>query len=150
MSDAPPPAPPPAGKTKHWIVLAAACLAVAASFVLRVQPDGDRVALANAPEAKLPPLCFARAVAGIDCPGCGLTRSWVSLAQGDFWLSFRYHRLGWLLFALALAQIPYRLHAIYRPARSRALLVFAGWVGRVLLVLLLANWVGGLFFFPRG
>jgi len=121
-------------------LVAVAVLVVA--FCLQVLPDGNRVSLRNASDAKLPPVCFSRTYLGIKCPGCGLTRSFVHLAHGDVYSSLGAHRLGWLVFALTLAQIPYRLHLLLRPGKSQALLLFARWVGRVLLVLLLANWLG--------
>jgi hypothetical protein len=139
-----PPSPTPA--VRHHVIfglLAAAVLV--ASFCLQVTED-DRVSLRNASEAKLPPVCVSNTYLGIKCPGCGLTRSFVHLAHGDPLSSFRSHRLGWLVFALTLAQIPYRLHLLSRPGKSQALLLFARWVGRVLLVLLLANWLGELLF----
>src|SRR5262249_37084351 len=97
-------------------------------------------------EATLPPLCVSRAYLGIKCPGCGLTRSFVYLAHGEFMASLRAHRVGWLLFALIAAQVPYRLWAMRWPPKGRALARFANWVGGVLVVLLMANWVGELVF----
>lgn len=123
-----------------------ACLVIVASFVLRVQEDGVHVAVGGAPSLELPPTCLSNTLFGVRCPGCGLTRSFVYLAHGDFLSSFRVHHLGWLLFALTLCQIPYRLYQIFHTDKSKALLTFASWVGRVLLVLLLANWLGVLLF----
>jgi hypothetical protein len=144
MSDHPP--VPPLSPRYHLGFLLLACAVLVAAFCLQVTAD-DRVALRPDEDAKLPPLCISRTFFDVKCPGCGLTRSFVHLAHGDLWSSIRSHRLGWLLFGLTLAQIPYRLHEIYRPAKSRALLVFTRWLGWVLVVLMLANWVGELFFF---
>jgi hypothetical protein len=119
-----------------------ACVVIVLAFVLQVQEDGERVAVGGSPDAVLPPTCFSYAWFGVRCPGCGLTRSFIHLAHGDPLSSFRSHRLGWLVFALTLAQIPYRLHLLFRPGKSQALLLFARWVGRVLIVLLFANWLG--------
>jgi len=119
---------------------------IAAAFCLQVLPDGDRVSLRGTAEAKLPPLCISRTYLGIKCPGCGLTRSFVYLAHGDVVASLRAHRLGWVLFALTLAQVPYRLGAMYSPAKARALATFGKWVAWVLVVLMLASWMGELLF----
>ena len=131
---------------KHLAFLLLCVAVLVASFCLQVLPDGERVSVRSDADLKLPPLCVTNTYLGIRCPGCGLTRSFVHLAHGDPLASFRSHRLGWLVFALALAQVPYRLHEIYRPAKSKALVRFAPWVGRVLIVLLLANWLGELVF----
>jgi hypothetical protein len=127
-------------------VLLLACAVIAAAFCLQVLPDGDRVSLRGTTEAKLPPLCVSRTYLGIKCPGCGLTRSFVYLAHGDVESSLRAHRLGWVLFALTLAQVPYRLGAMYRPPQSRVPATFGKWVGWVLAALMLANWAGELLF----
>lgn len=41
----------------------------------------------------LPTLCPFRICTGQACPGCGLSRSLLSLAKGDFALSWKYHPL---------------------------------------------------------
>lgn len=51
-----------------------------------------------------PPLCPFRALTGLPCPGCGLTRSLVALAHGDLAASLFFHPLG-LLLALALVAL---------------------------------------------
>jgi Protein of unknown function (DUF2752) len=132
----------PSPTTRHVVLGLVAVAVLAASFCLQVLPDGERVSIRSASDATLPPVCISRTYLGIKCPGCGLTRSFVHLAHGDPLASFHSHRLGWLLFALTLAQIPYRLHLLFRPGKSQALLLFARWAGRVLIVLLLANWLG--------
>ena len=45
---------------------------------------------------RLPGVCTFRNLTGLPCAGCGLTRSWVALAQGDPAASSSYHRLGWV------------------------------------------------------
>ena len=46
---------------------------------------------------------------GIPCPSCGLTRSLISLSQGDFKTSLQYHSFGLVLTAIATVTIPYVL-----------------------------------------
>jgi hypothetical protein len=43
-------------------------------------------------------LCWLHAAFGIDCPMCGMTRSFVALAHGDLGAAFRFHPAGPLLF----------------------------------------------------
>ncbi len=38
---------------------------------------------------------------GLPCPGCGLTRSFVSLGHGHFWEALHWHPLGPALFFLS-------------------------------------------------
>ena len=116
------------------------CAVVAMAAILDVRPD-RQVSFRFLPNWPLPPSCASRAVFGVSCPGCGLTRSFVYLAHGEWRASLEMHRLGWLL-ALAVAfQLPYRLAALWggmdRPLGSLAPTVFS-WT---LIFLLLANWV---------
>jgi hypothetical protein len=46
---------------------------------------------------------------GIPCPSCGLTRSLISLSQGEITNSLQYHSFGLILTAIATVTIPYVL-----------------------------------------
>lgn len=51
-----------------------------------------------------PDLCVFRALTGLPCPGCGLTRSWVHLMHGDVGGAFTYNVFGPLtLVAIVIA-----------------------------------------------
>jgi hypothetical protein len=91
--------------------------------------------------AQLPILCGSRALFGLECPGCGLTRSFVALADGDWAMSYTYHRVGWLLFLAVMLQIPYRA---YRLCRLHAEVVEPEWpryFGYILIASLIGNWL---------
>lgn len=48
------------------------------------------------------PLCWFHYFFHLDCPGCGLTRSFLSLARGDFLAAFHYNAAGPLVYLLFL------------------------------------------------
>src|SRR5262245_43075202 len=100
----------------HRVVLTVACAVCALAFALTVRPDG-RVVVRGFPQYPLPPSCASRSLLGLKCPGCGLTRSVVDVAQGQWRASWRDHRLGGLIAAVIVLQIPYRLLALRRPDR---------------------------------
>ena len=52
--------------------------------------------------AGMPSICVFHNFTGWPCPGCGLTRSWVSMAHGQFASALVWHPLGPLLFLSAL------------------------------------------------
>jgi hypothetical protein len=85
-----------------------------------------------------------RSLFGASCPGCGLTRSFILLAQGDFAASFRMHHLGWLLALMVLLQFPYRLASLWWKDRHLLNQRVARLISHALIVLLLANWCVGL------
>jgi hypothetical protein len=67
-------------------------------------PVGDQVMLPGG--GSLGGMCWFRAAFHIDCPFCGMTRSFVALAHGDVAGAFRFHPAGPLLFvAMAVALV---------------------------------------------
>lgn len=52
-----------------------------------------------------PPLCPLQNMWGIPCPGCGLTRATVALAQGDVARALHLHPLVWLMLPIVVAYV---------------------------------------------
>jgi hypothetical protein len=91
----------------------------------------------------LPEICWWRRYLGLDCPGCGLTRCFISMAHGDLAGAWHYHPLGIFLFAALFAHVPYRAVQWWRVRRGLAEwrlpgLAIATWI---LIALLAAQWV---------
>lgn len=128
--------------TLHASMLVLSTAVVIAAAVLNLDPRGS-----VAPPGisfSLPPLCLFRRFFGIDCPGCGLTRCFVSAAHGDFSAALQFHPVGLLFFFLVLAQLPYRTIQIVRLMRGKATLelgVYGVAVAAVLGALMLGQWV---------
>ncbi len=78
--------------------------------------------------------CPIRQLTGISCPGCGMSRAWLSVLHGDLAAALLYHPLFW--FPLALLPAP----LLRNPARQRLF-----WA---LLVLVLFVWLVR-FFLPN-
>ena len=81
---------------RHREVLLVSCAVWLLAFLLHELPNG-RVAVRGLPQFPLPQTCMSRALLGLRCPGCGLTRSIIHLAEGDWRASWHDHRLGGLL-----------------------------------------------------
>ncbi len=58
--------------------------------------------LLSVPVVEKVPLCFFHHVTGLDCPGCGLVRSFISIAHGQFREAVRFNALGPLVFLFFL------------------------------------------------
>ena len=127
----------------HRALLLLALLGGGAAPLLRVYPP-DRVGWRWSSAALLPPLCLSRACFGVSCPGCGLTRSVVHLAHGDWAASWRAHHLGIPLALLVVLQVPYRLLALRQPRRRLLPERVGRWTPLALAVLLYLNWLLGL------
>jgi hypothetical protein len=124
-------------------MLALAAVVVVLSFALDVVPP-DRVALRGLHRWPLPQLCLSRAWFGLDCPGCGLTRSFIYLAHGRWSASLHVHRLGWLFAAAVVVQFPYRLLSLRRPDRPLLPRPWPRLLGLALITSLILNWLLGL------
>lgn len=116
---------------------------------LALEPGDDTLRLAG---IELPILCTVRAISGLPCPGCGLTRSVVAALHGELARAVAAHPIGplvlaWLLLegarhALWLA-VPKRRAAIEvggrlldRGGLLLAGVLFATWVVRLVAGLL--------------
>jgi hypothetical protein len=125
---------------RHREVLIVSVIVIVLAYAL-VEVPGGRVAVRGLTDYPLPPSCVTRTLFGWKCPGCGLTRSFIHLAEGDWWTSWRCHRLGGLMAAVVVFQIPYRLLALRRPDRP---LIPPRWqvaLGMALIALLIVNWL---------
>ena len=91
----------------------------------------------------LPELCYWRRMVGMDCPGCGLTRCFVSLAHFDVAAAWGYNPVGILCFAAVLFQLPYRGLQLWRISSGRRPwdLPWLCWGVLVLSVLLIVQWL---------
>jgi len=132
---------PPVDRTWHRLVLLAAVVVVAAAATLEIR--GERSVGIPGVERPLPELCMWRQVTGMDCAGCGLTRSFVSLAHGDVAAAWRFHPVGALLFIAVAAQIPWqswqlrRIRAGRQPRQSR----WAVWIAWSFVPLFIGQWI---------
>jgi Protein of unknown function (DUF2752) len=127
-------------RRRHRDMLLICCAVIVLSFLLQVRSD-ERVVVPLLSSHPLPPACMSQTLFGVSCPGCGLTRSFIHLAHGDWRGSWHTHRLGWLLAMAVVMQIPYRLAAM-RLDKDKPLGRFLPWAfSLTLIVLLFANWI---------
>ncbi|HUY90631.1 MAG TPA: DUF2752 domain-containing protein [Pirellulales bacterium] len=130
-------------RPRHQFFLALAAMIVALAWALEVRAD-ERVAFRGFSQWPLPHSCYSRAVFGVPCPGCGLTRSFIYLARGDWHAAWQEHRLGWLLAGIVALQFPYRLWALARGGRVALSPQLATALALALMCLMFVNWGIGL------
>lgn len=95
--------------SNHIVALCAALLVVGVSIL--IDPSREGATLFG---VALPPLCALKALTGLDCPGCGLTRSFGFMGEGSPFEALKMHLLGPALWIFVAAQIPYRLMILGR------------------------------------
>lgn len=139
------PVPVAASRVRDLLLLGVGIAVPLLGLSMSVLSGGQQVCLRFAPETPLPQTCASRWMFGVDCPGCGLTRSVVYLMHGHLVDSLKMHRLGGIFLLLIVSQIPYRLWCLFgngsripwNDAADR--LLWGGLIG-----LLVLNWIGTL------
>ena len=123
---------------RSMLILSASVLLVSSAF--SVYGTGGE-AVVTWLGIELPPLCGSRAFFGVECPGCGLTRSFIALTSGDFSESLRFHRIGWVMWLMVVLQIPFRSYSLWQLRTSVVERRWPTWVGYLLIAALMGNWV---------
>ena len=126
---------------KFWLA-AVAGASLLALHLLPVPRDGNL--------AGLPILCPLKLFTGCPCPGCGLTRSLVFSAHGDWTQAFSFHPFGpivYLALWLLLVKGVLPLGTNTRPFSQKAALVLGSTCGASLLIVWLVR-LAGIFPFP--
>lgn len=127
-------------RLQHGLVLGISAAIIGLAAVMTTV-NNRQVALPWLQQFPLPEICQSRVWFKMDCPGCGLTRSFIHFFHGRWDDSLQMHRLGWLLASLTLLQIPYRLAALASPHGLPLGKVFPQAIGYGLLGLFAVNWL---------
>jgi hypothetical protein len=95
----------------------------------------------------LPSACPSRQYLDFECPGCGLTRSFVAVTHGEWGFSFACHRLGILLYIFFALRVPVHAWLLARPHEAGRPALVKAYNGSAwcMIVLLLVNWGLGLY-----
>ena len=104
-------------RAHHRTSLILATLVLAASLTLSVR--GERQVVVPVVNWALPGVCYWKQLWDLDCPGCGMTRCFISAAHGDLPRAWQFNSAGLLLFGGLLFQFPYRAVQLRRLAHGR-------------------------------
>ncbi len=99
------------GRAEHiWILLLCVAAIIGAFALAPTSEDSLVLPLGFAGvKVQLPETCASRRILGVSCPGCGLTRSFVFMAHGEWRRAAKANAMGPILFFLCWLQIPYRV-----------------------------------------
>jgi hypothetical protein len=131
-------------RSRHRMMLVAATIVVILSVLFNVR-DGQRVEIRFLPNIPMPETCWSHSLFGVKCPGCGLTRSIVYLAHGDWEASWKMHRVGLVMALAILAQFPYCIVGLWCKKDYPLGRTFASIVAWTLIALLIGNWLYDVF-----
>lgn len=95
----------------------------------------------------MPIICLHKTLNGYNCPGCGLTRSFVCFAHGQFKESFNFHRIGIVIYLFFAFQIVYRLYIIkfHSKGINKNIVYFNSYFSVVCIIALFLNWIYNIF-----
>ena len=137
-----PPYVAPRDPIGDWILLGVSALVVALSFVMSTQ--GQTQVLFPGTNQPLPETCHFRRWTGRDCPGCGMTRAFISIAHGDWRAAWRFNPASWYFYPLVFSQLPFRAWQLWRYRRGLPPIFTSSWglaPAIVLMVVVLGQWL---------
>jgi len=137
----------PADTALHWSLFWSAVCVIVLAAILQVR--GPETVVIPVVNMALPGSCTYKQFVGMECPGCGLTRCFISLAHGRPVAAWYFNPAGILFFAIVVAQIPFRGIQIWRIRRGLAELRlgrFSHFLLGILIFALVAQWLARNFF----
>ena len=129
----------------HLIFLVAALAVIILSFTMTL--IGPSLVYLPGSAVPLPESCTARLLFGINCPGCGLTRAFISISRGEFANAWNFNPAAFVVYLFVIIQIPWQTYQLSRILRGRQC-VEAIWIyilPVLVAVLLFTQWLVRLF-----
>lgn len=96
----------------HVIFLVMAAAILLCSFVMT--SEGRNIVRVPGVAGHMPETCISRRLYGFDCPGCGLTRSFISMSHGEFQKAFSFNPAGPIVYLFVLIQVPWHAYQMIR------------------------------------
>jgi hypothetical protein len=96
----------------HIIFTIAAALVILMSVLMR--SEGETTVLLPGMYFPLPESCTAKIFLGINCPGCGLTRAFISISSGEFGRAWHFNPASFAVYAFVIVQIPWNAYQAFR------------------------------------
>lgn len=85
--------------------------------------------------------CFYRDNFGVECPSCGLTRSFISIEDLNFKQAFNYNRIGLFVYILLLGVLILNILGIRESKVTGQFGKFLAVYGFLICIALVVNWV---------
>ncbi len=94
------------------LVLLMSLTAISMSFVMTVE-DGQKVFLPFS-KTPMPEMCGVRSVLGVDCPGCGMSRAFISISDLEIGKALAHNSASLVVYLFVAIQIPWHAMQIFR------------------------------------
>lgn len=94
------------------LVMLMAITAISMSFVMTVEGD-QKVYLPFSTEP-LPEVCGSRSVFGANCPGCGMSRAFISISHLEIGRALAFNSASLIVYLFVAIQIPWHAMQIFK------------------------------------
>jgi len=101
----------------HALFLSMAAVILLMSIFMRT--DGDKAVFLPGFSSPLPESCSSRRMLGIDCPGCGMTRAFISISHGEFARAWHLNHASFVVYFFVAVQIPWHAIQIWKLRRNQ-------------------------------
>jgi hypothetical protein len=128
-------------KILHVLFLGISLAILAMSFLM--SSDGKTQVFLPGFSSPMPSACATKVIFGVDCPGCGLTRAFISISHGEFLKAWNFNRASFIVYAFVAVQIPWHSIQLWRYFHDkRPMETFLIYLAPLVLVaVLFVNWV---------
>ncbi len=127
--------------TLHWLFLLMAAIIILLSFLMR--SEGEKSVFLPGFASAMPETCSAQRLFGIDCPGCGMTRAFISISSAQFSRAWNFNPASFIVYFFVAVQIPWHTFQIWRlTARRQPLVTAWAYMAPIgVVVILTINWI---------
>jgi hypothetical protein len=127
--------------TFHATILIFAVVVVGLSLALST--GGEEQVILPWFDVPTPDLCVSKRMLNLECPGCGMTRSFISIAHADLSAAWHFNPAGIILFGVIFSQIPIRAVQLLRLRSGRRpySLHRLQWVLWIVVAVMITQWV---------
>ncbi len=125
----------------HCFFLAIGVIVVALSMLMRT--EGQTAVFLPGASRPLPPSCMTKYLYGLDCPGCGMTRAFISISHGQLEQAWNFNAASFVVYPFIAIQIPWNLLQIGMLLwRRRAIeLPYLYWLPVLVSIVLTMHWL---------
>jgi hypothetical protein len=93
---------------------------------------------------QLPHFCLMQETLGIPCPGCGTTRAFTEMSNGNFVTAFKLNSASVLVVSFFIIQIPIRTFLLISKKKNERVISILPQLNRITLFCILFNWIFNL------
>lgn len=125
----------------HWLFFSMAAIVLLLSFLM--SSEGERSVFFPGFQSPVPQTCAAQRLFGIDCPGCGMTRAFISISSGQFARAWSFNPASFIVYLFVAVQLPWNAIQIWRLKNQRRPLVtpLAYMAPVAMVVVMVVHWI---------